>query len=253
MSKGRSGAVPKYRSIYLDIEAKVARGDLRAGEQLPTQHVMADQYGVTIMTLRQALAELETDGIVHAEHGRGTFVSARPFQYRLNNLSSFAQELAQQGESLTTRVQAIVADQEGDSEVRAKLALSPGDRPLLVERLRLIDGRPVLLQRSYVPPDLADAVAAADLERSSLYDVLRVAYGVEVTRAVETLRAVNLTAEEAGPLRRMPGSAALLSMRLSLAEHDRPALFDRALLPGDAAEITAERLPERLQLSYRVR
>ena len=84
--------LPKYQSISNDLRERIARDEFSTGERLPAQHALAEQYGVTVMTLRQAIAELEAEGLVRAAKGKGTFVSEPPsVRYDLDHLSSFTQ------------------------------------------------------------------------------------------------------------------------------------------------------------------
>ena len=66
----------KYVAIYRDLRGKIATGEYEPGQRLPSQLELARTYEVTLMTLRQALAELAAEGLVEASHGRGTFVAA---------------------------------------------------------------------------------------------------------------------------------------------------------------------------------
>ena len=117
----------KNEQIYRDIRSRIISGGLHPGEQLATQQSLAQSYGVTVMTLRHALERLERDGLIEATQGRGTFVSTRPFQYRVNNLWSFAQQMHEQGRALTTRLVSfsIPPLEVPDAEVRSRLALGP--------------------------------------------------------------------------------------------------------------------------------
>lgn len=228
-------------------------GEYVAGRRLPSQVELAARYGVTVMTLRQALAELGSEGLVETAQGRGTFVAARPFEYRLNHLSSFAQDMRAQGKFVTTRVlySGIVA--EAEPELCAHLALPSGERPYQLDRVRFVDGVPVVFQRSYLPASIGRRLHPNSLETESLYDVLRTQQQLGVVRAVETVKAVAMPEAEAIALGRVPGAAALLSTRLSLVEGDRPVLFDKAYMPGEAVEISADRVADSLRLSFRVR
>lgn len=247
-----SDEAPKYVAIYRDLRVKIAAGQYAPGERLPSQQQLAEQYRVTIMTLRQALAELGAEGLVEASRGRGTFVAARPFEYRLNHLSSFAQDMRSQGKLVTTQVLGSGLIAEPELGVCVQLALSPEEKPHLLERLRLIDGRPVVYQRSYLPAAIGQSLRPKSLETESLYDLLRIQQHLVVVRAVESLRAIGLAAREATALQRRPGTPAFLSTRLSLAESDRPVLFDKAYIPGDAVEMTTNRIADSLQVSFRM-
>src|SRR5262245_26847250 len=116
--------VPKYLAIYRELRARIDRGDLAPGTQLASQRTLANEFGVTLMTLRQAIDALADEGLVTASRGRGTFVSQAPFNYRLNHLNSFAQEMERQGVNLVTRVLSAALETP-DHHVSLRLGVHP--------------------------------------------------------------------------------------------------------------------------------
>ncbi|MGH3812580.1 MAG: GntR family transcriptional regulator [Pseudonocardiaceae bacterium] len=240
---------PKYLRIYHDLAARIASRDWPPQTPLPPQRELADEYGVTIMTLRQALQLLAHDGLIDTRHGSGTYVAPPRYDYDLGNLRSFAQDLAGQGAQVTTRV--LAADVVTAPAATAA-RLGGGTEALLLRRLRLVDGRPLVWQASYLPTRLANRLDPAGLESRPLYAVLA-DQGVHVGRASETIRPTTLEPADADLLDRAAGAPALLSHRISYTTDDQPIIDDHALLPGDSVSITADRGPDSLQFSYTLR
>jgi GntR family transcriptional regulator len=240
---------PKYLRIYHDLAARIASHDWPPETPLPPQRELADEYDVTIMTLRQALQLLAHDGLIDTRHGSGTYVAPPRYAYDLGNLRSFAQDLASQGAQVTTRV--LAADVVSAPAAIAE-RLGCGTEAFRIRRLRLVDGRPVVWQASYLPVRLAHRLAPADLESRPLYSVLA-DQGIQIGRASETIRPTTLEAADADALDRATSSPALLSHRISYTTDDQPVVDDHALLPGDSVSITAHRGPDTLQLSYTLR
>ncbi len=237
---------PKYLRIYHDLAARIASRDWPPETPLPPQRELADEYGVTIMTLRQALQLLAHDGLIETRHGSGTYVAPPRYAYHLGNLRSFAQDLASQGARVTTRV--LAADVvTAPAAIAARLDC--GTEAFLVRRLRLVDGRPLVWQASYLPARLANRLDPADLENRPLYSILA-DQGVHVGRVSETIRPTTLQPADADVLNRAAGSSALFSHRTSYTTDDEPVIDDHALLPGDSVSITANRRSDSLQLSY---
>ncbi len=239
-----STSVPKYQAIHSVLRQQILDGDLVAGSQLPPQQQLADRFGVTLMTLRQAIAQLESEDLVRAERGRGTFVSDRPVDLSIGNLSSFSSQMRAAGIKLTTRVlddRMVVHD-------AAALALGEPGSVRCLTRLRLIRKIPIALQRSY----LAESVplAKGSLKGASLYDAIESAMGWTVSRALETISAVGLDDADAAVLDATSGAPALLSVRTSLNQFDQPFLYDEALLVGGRSAIAADRTADRLSISY---
>lgn len=237
--------MPKYLRIHGEMRDRISSGQWAAGSPLPSQQELAAQFGVSIMTLRQALQLLSDEGLIQARHGSGTYVSAR-YAYDLGHLRSFADDLARQGAAVTTRVLAagVVTP---PADVAARLAAPAG--VLRLRRLRLSAGRPVIVQTSYLPAVLADVVTLDELARRGLYDILA-GNGLAVSRATETIVPVTLGPDDARDLARPQASPALLSHRVSFTAADLPVIDDHALLPGDSFAVTADRSPERLDVRY---
>jgi GntR family transcriptional regulator len=244
---GRAAAArqPKYLRIHADLQDRITSGRWPAGSALPAQRDLAEEFGVSIMTMRQALQLLADEALIETRHGSGTYVAAR-YAYELGHLSSFANDLAAQGAQITTRVLAaeIVTPAE---EVDARLG-GPG-QVLRLRRLRLADGQPLIVQTSYLPASLAGAVASGDLGHRGLYTMLA-EHGLAVARADETITPVTLSPLDARDLDRPPGHPALLSHRVSFTAGGLPIVDDHALMPGDSVAITARRSPDRLQVQY---
>ncbi|MGH3171545.1 MAG: GntR family transcriptional regulator [Trebonia sp.] len=237
--------MPKYLRIHGEMRDRISSGQWAAGRPLPSQQELAAQFGVSIMTLRQALQLLSDEGLIQARHGSGTYVSAR-YAYDLGHLRSFADDLAGQGAAVTTQVLAagIVTP---PADVAARLAAPAG--VLRLRRLRLSAGRPVIVQTSYLPAALADVIEPDKLAQRGLYDILA-GHGLAVSRATETIVPVTLGPDDARDLDRPQASPALLSHRVSFTAADLPVIDDHALLPGDSIAVTADRSAERLDVRY---
>lgn len=236
---------PKYLRIHSDLRDRITKGQWPAGSPLPAQHELAGQFGVSIMTLRQALQLLTDDGLIETRHGSGTYVAPR-HAYDLGHLRSFASDLGAQGAEITTELLAAGAVAP-PADVGARLG-APGE-VLRLRRLRLSGGRPLIVQTSYLPAALAGVVGQENLGRRGLYDILA-GHGLTITRAHETLRATTLGPADARDLARPPSSPALLSHRLSFTETGAPVIDDHALLAADSVVITANRSPEHLEVHY---
>ncbi len=256
-----ASGIPKYRSISNDLRRRIDDGQIAPGERLAAQHALAQEYGVTVMTLRQALADLEADGLVHAVKGTGTFVSESPsVRYDLDHLWSFSQEMTEQGVDVDTEVLDVRvldvsdgADSAIAAEARRSLELADGTALVEVVRRRSIDGTPVVVQRSFVTATAWSRIASVDLSTVSLYEALATACDLVLDRASETLRSVQLDALDAELLAVEAGRAAFESVRVSRTGDGTAFLYDRALLSGDATEIRTERSARSMHVGYRPR
>jgi len=198
---------------------------------------------VTLATLRQALRQLEDDGLVSQQPGRGTFVAEPRAAYRLDSLRGFAEDLRAQGHTVSTQIlgQAV---RRPPAWVTAHLgAAGPAVR---LERVRLLAGRPAVHQLSWIRG--AD-LAAADLSGTSLYAALA-DRGVVVHRASEVVRPGILDPVVADLLGQPAGTPAFVSDRVTFGLDDTPLVFDRATILGTILEIRTERAVSGLSMQW---
>jgi GntR family transcriptional regulator len=239
------GRQPKYLRIHGNLRERITSGQWRPGSPLPSQRELADEFGVSIMTLRQALQLLTDEGLIEPRHGSGTFVAAH-YAYDLGHLRSFADDLTAQGAEITTRLLAAgTVTPPADTGAR----LGAQGQVLWLRRLRLSGGRPLIVQTSYLPAALAPMIRSEDLSRRGLYTILA-EHGQPITSASETITPATLTPDDARDLARPPGSPALLSHRISFTTAGAPVIDDHALLPGDSVAITANRTSQHLEVQY---
>jgi DNA-binding GntR family transcriptional regulator len=243
---------PHYVRIYRHLKRQIEANQLMPGTRLPAQRELSRTFNVTLMTLRQAVQRLEQEGLVVTQHGRGTYVADRPVSYQLATLRSLAQEMAVQGHELVTTVLRRSPD-VAPQHVADALQDDPEAHVLVLERVRLVEAKAVVYQRSYMPLWLGEALADVDLSEGSLYDCLDQHLGVDVVRADETIRAVALAKDEASVLGVGEGTPAILSERVTFTVDDRPIIYDEAFMRGDRIVICAARFRSDLSVGYRLR
>jgi len=234
-----NGRVPRYHRIAEALRERIREGELSPGARLDNQRQLAKSFGVTLMTLRQALELLEREHLITRRHGLGTFVAAPSIDYDILQLRRFAGDLSAKGEHVATRLLGT-RFAASDRRVAAALRLPGRARVLVLERLRLVDDHPMSLQRSFLPSPLGDEVVRADLALTPLHQVLELKLGVVVTRASETVSAVRLGRREARELGCLAGEPAFESERISYDAGGAPVVFDRVFIPGDRFRITRE-------------
>jgi len=234
-----SRQAPLYRQIYENLRSQIREGTYPPGSRFPDQHALSRQFKVSLMTLRQALDLLERNGLIWRRHGIGTFVASPQIDYDLFQFRGFAADLQARGEHVETKV--LGARFMPPSPHAADALDQPEAEALWVlERLRLVRGRPIVYQCSHLPAPIGREVERHDLEHLSLRHILRFKLGIEIRRARETVYAVKLGKGEAGHLGRRTGAPAFLSERISFAPDETPIVFDRATIPGDLFRLIRE-------------
>lgn len=225
----KQSRIPIYQQLQQQLEDLIVGGTWRPREPLPSETELAARLGISVMTVRQAMAQLVSKGLIYREKGRGTFIAPRPLEHSLQRLESFTEDMRARGRepSAQTLLCEIVP---APAQVAADLDLFAGTPVLHLRRLRLVDGYPVALHDAYVT---RIDITRAELDAvGSLYALLE-QRGVELGEAHETLEAVvadTMTAELLGVRRGVP---LLQVTRITWDRYQAPVESVTALYRGD--------------------
>ena len=185
--------IPKYLQISAWLRELIQAGRYKQGEKLPSEIELARICEVNRNTLRQAIAELATEGMLRKEKGRGTFVaSSTPsaLKHQLQQISSFGDDLGTIGIKESTRL--LKAGLEpAQAYVAQTLMLGADNEVVAVRRLRTGDSIPFIYEESYLPADLFRRILEMDLT-GSMYKLISRRFNVVLARGRQTIRAVNL-------------------------------------------------------------
>jgi GntR family transcriptional regulator len=182
-----------HRQLFVVLRDEITRGVYASGA-LPKEEALGERFGVSRITVRRALADLASLGLVERRHGLGTFVRADLPQVRARPSLGLIDGLRKA--ALETDVEVLeVAQSVPPPDVAALLQLAPEEKAVHALRLRSIDGVPVMLTDAWVPAQLGKRVSATALRKHALYEIL-LAQGVKFGRVVQ-----EITAEVADPAR----------------------------------------------------
>jgi GntR family transcriptional regulator len=236
-----AGPVPLHHQVYLDLRAALDAGEWRPGDQLPPERELAERYGCSLITVRRALGDLARERRLERTRGRGTFVTRPPIALDLDGTMSFTDELQVLGHDPATRV-VTARTIPAEAAVADALAVPLGASVVHLERLRMADGEPLLLEQVFLPEARFPGLLASDLEHGSLYDLLLDRYGTSVTRAREALEPISLPLREAQLLGVEPHRPALLIEGVAFDAGGRPVEFARSYVRGDRTRYYVERV-----------
>ena len=192
--------VPLYRQIEYAIARLIDVGDISPRTNLPSEARLAELYGVSRLTVRQALGELRRKGLVESRQGKGTFVSS-PGQGDVPCLSSFTETALRSGHVPTSQL--ISFGEVIDRQVARDLDLDESQPLIRVVRLRSLDGIPVYLSFASIPTSFGRTLRASDFPEfgleQSLYQSLERSCGLHLRVGEETVSA-RLASKAAAPL-----------------------------------------------------
>jgi GntR family transcriptional regulator len=230
-------AVPLYHQLEAVLKTEIESGRWQPGEQIPTETQLVEHFGVSKITVRQALQGLVDLGYIRREHGRGTFVSKRKFDEGPRELTSFSEEMKGHSLQATSR---ILTQAVGEADGRVAEALGvPARSPVVVlKRLRLANGEPLTVQTAHIPAALAPGLEMDEF--SSLYEVLQSRYHLYAARAKETYVAATADDSVTKLLGIRRGAAVFCVERVTFLPNDRPFEFVQSTIRGDRYSIVLD-------------
>ena len=231
--------LPLYLQIEEELTQRIGSGELEPGAQIPTERQLAEQMGVSRMTVRQALGRLEHRGLVERQQGRGTFVARRKLVQNATLLQGFFEQMIGQGVFPTSQLISS-AELVATRAWAEALGLHVGEPLYRVVRLRLGDGLPVALETSLFPARIVPGLIALDLAGRSIYRLMAERYGARPVRAIQSLEPVAAEPLEGELLDVAPGSPLMLVERTSWDAAGRRVEYARDLYRGDRSRFVTE-------------
>lgn len=231
----RSG-VPLYMQVERSLRAFIASGEWAAGQQIPTEETLCSMYGVSRITVRQAVSNLVAEGMILRRRGRGRFVPENSLVAREKDVTSFTAELLNMGlkpGSVVLEQKVLKAREAGVDDV---LRLEPRAPVVRWKRLRTGDDEPIGLQTSVLPLDKFPGLEEVDLEARSLYSVLFEIYKVSPVQATDTYTVGLLGRADANLLKVRAGSPTFRVERLTFGS-DGPFEYTRSTMRGDRYQV----------------
>jgi len=218
----------RLRELFRD---KVRSGEWPAEQPIPSERELAGRYGVSRMTVRQAISELVETGILHREQGRGTFVARQPAG-ELPRLADFPAPTPARPTRSTTRLLAAEPI-AAHPEVAARLRIKPGQLVVALHSLHLIDDEIIGHTHAYVSFLGCEALLSRDLAAAPLYQILETDFGLPPAGAEQTIEARTADEENARMLRIPAGSALLVLRRVTSTRRNRPIEYAVTTYRGD--------------------
>jgi GntR family transcriptional regulator len=222
----RGSFVPLHRQIHDLVREEIVAGRLAPGSRLPSEGVLAEQWGVSLAPVRQALMHLAAEGYLDRGRGRGTFVRQPKFEEKISNLASFTGSHAEHGDRLE-----LVMLFKGLVPRRPEAAAVGGRsrRLVLIQRLARLEATPVALLSAYLDPARFPGIAERELDGGSLYRTFDTVYGIELVRAESAIEVVHATDEEAAPLGVATGAMVLRVDSVTYDRADEAVEFSKVL------------------------
>lgn len=224
-------AAPRYSQIINYYRTLIESGKLTEGEKMPTEEAIGELFGVSRITVRQALDGLAQGGYIYKIQGKGSFVSAKKAGMQLNHLIGFSDEMRGIGMSPST----VLIDQcltSPNETMAAALGIDMSQKVYLISRVRCADEIPMAVEKVCLPFSRFAGIETQDLNRS-LYLLLKQQYGCEPHKAVQSIQAGLANSADAKLLQIKVGGPVLRITRTAYDSNDVPFEYTESVYRGD--------------------
>ena len=218
---GFAAAVPLYYQLAGILREHIVSGKYHVGDRLPTEEALSKDYDVSRITIRQALGDLEKEGFIKREAGRGTFVADRGRFSNTFRMEGSLEDLISMGQSTTVRVLTLATLKASASEADF-LRVNLGDPLVRCTRLRLHGGTPFSYIVNHVPGDLGKHLKPEAWKKGSILRQIETELGIRMGDADQTISASLADAHLARLLKTNIGAPLLSVDRVVRSVEGRP-------------------------------
>lgn len=241
LALNRHASVPLYVQIKQEIMSAIRSGKWQPDDKIPSGPELAKEYGVSVMTVRQAISELVNEGMLVSERGRGTYVARQKLAIRLPYFMGFTEEMRLRGFEPKTVIvgKGVTA---ASSDIAEYLRIPDRSEVVWYERLRLADDEPICYEVSYFSQERFPDFPFPKDSYTSSYDIFKKEYRVEVVRAEQAYHAIKASPKQSKMLRIPLESPVLLLVSTEFDGDDSPVQFTLGAYRGDRYNIMVERV-----------
>lgn len=192
-------ATPLYQQLEDILGKEIERGERAAGARIPTENELSEQYNVSRVTVRKALAKLSERGYLERKTGKGTFVAEKKLQRGLSSGAiSFTELCKLIGAVPGAKTTKIALEDPGPKDMEL-MNLKPDEKIIVLERIRYADSKPVLLESNRFP-EMFSFLFSENLNDHSLYEILKTKYNIILEHSTKAIDITFATPKEAKSL-----------------------------------------------------
>ena len=225
--------VPLYTQIKDQLRGRILDGSYAPHSQMPSESELTAMFKVSRITVRQALGDLQKEGLIFKIHGKGTYVSKPKAFQNLTHLQGFGEAMASLGYETVNQVISFKF-QPASRAVAEQLELAAGAPVAEIKRLRLLNREPISLDITYLPEEIGKRLAKADLVTRDIFLILENDYGIALGAADLRIEAILADEDLTRQLRIEAGAPVLRIERLTRTADARPLDFEYLYYRADA-------------------
>lgn len=227
-----SSPAPLFAQIRDALRELILSGQLSVGSKLPSEGELEQRFGVSRITVRQALADLQGLGLIEKVNGRGSFVRRPDSPGGLGPLTGFYETMRMRGHTARGKVSAV-RQIKASQQVAAHLKVAPGSPISSVTILREVDGEPYARHIAYANANLIEKLVAQDLETNDLITIAQDRLGYRLSHSEIDISADIADARVAKCLAISQGAPVLKLCVASIDARGEPLIFSEFLGRGD--------------------
>ncbi|MEN8516774.1 GntR family transcriptional regulator [Burkholderia sp. RS02] len=226
-------AAPLYVQIKDTLRARILDGTYAPHSRMPSEHELCAMFDVSRITVRQALGDLQKEGLLFKLHGKGTFVSKPKAFQNVTSLQGFAEAMSSMGYEIVNQLRSV-RTVKADRHLATKLHVPEGAPLVEIHRVRLLNREPVSLEQTWVPEALGKRLAGADLATRDIFLILENDCGIPLGHADVSINAILADDEIVDALRVEESSPVLRIERLTHDASGAPIDYEYLYFRGDA-------------------
>lgn len=223
----KNSSIPIYAQLEEAIKKKIQSKEYLPGDELPTERELTELFGVSRMTIRQAITNLVHKGILYRIPGKGAFVSKEVIEKKFE-LESFSDDMRKRGFVPGSSVIKFEKISPND-EVKEKLRLSEDEMVFFLNRLRLANGEPMAIEYCYLPEKFFPNITKYNMVNCSLYTIMKEEYDTHFNYLKQSVKAVSLLKRDAEMLLGKSKGVGLVSERLMYNAEELPIEYTRTI------------------------
>ena len=237
MSLNKNSPISLHIQVRNELRSWITSEQVRAGDRLPSEREMRAMYGVSRITLRSALDDLERSGLIYSRPGKGWFISSLFLDQQLKHLSGFSQDIYSTGMRPSSNV-LIQEAQVVTPMVANELQVPRGTRIARIRRVRTADGVPMAIEDASFPLSSCPDILDQDFAQGSIYSYLE-SRGLKLTKAIQTLTCDLATADERRLLGLISGIPVMRMKRRTYLVDQRVIEYVESAYRADRYQFTA--------------
>ncbi len=228
----KSQKIPLYYQLEKILLEKIESGEYKPGDKIPTEAELQKMFGVSRMTVRQAISRLVNAGKLRTEQGRGTFVTEPKISEEGKQLFGLTSEFERKGYRLQNKLIRF-RTMPPPQYVSKELGLEKSDRVFYMVRLRLVNGEPIVLNKVYINPNLVPNFHPDKMVDGSFFKTVEKVYGLRIGKSKICIEAIPAQAKEAAFLKVKTGYPLLEVKRVTYTEDERPIEYSQNFFRSD--------------------